>query len=60
LPSIYTIADRVIMLEKGGKKIVATGRPQDLRDHAANPLVRQFLNPGAVRMTAEKGAGDTP
>lgn len=58
LPSIYTIADRVIMLDKGGKKIVATGRPQDLRDHAANPLVRRFLNPGASGQTTGKGTGE--
>jgi len=50
LSSIYTIADRVIMLDK--HKIVATGRPQELRDHATNPWVRQFFNPamgGAAR-----------
>jgi phospholipid/cholesterol/gamma-HCH transport system ATP-binding protein len=44
LPSIYTIADRIIMLDKSTKGIVATGRPQDLRDHSPNPLVRQFFN----------------
>lgn len=44
LPSIYTIADRVIMLDKRVKKIVATGRPQDLRDHSDNPWVRQFFH----------------
>jgi len=44
LPSIYTIADRVIMLDKRTKGIVATGKPQDLRDHSANPWVRQFFN----------------
>lgn len=43
LPSIYTIADRVIMLDKRVKKIVATGRPQELRDHSDNPWVRQFF-----------------
>jgi len=43
LSSIYTIADRVIMLDK--HKIVATGRPQELRDDATNPWVRQFFNP---------------
>ncbi|HMV57088.1 MAG TPA: ATP-binding cassette domain-containing protein [Nitrospira sp.] len=57
LSSVYTIADRVIMLDKGVKKIVATGRPQELREHAANPWVRQFLNPGASAETAGKGAG---
>jgi len=44
LPSIYTIADRVIMLDKDTKGIVATGKPLDLRDHSPNPLVRQFFN----------------
>jgi phospholipid/cholesterol/gamma-HCH transport system ATP-binding protein len=43
LPSIYTVADRVIMLDKQVKKIVAEGKPQDLRDHNDNPWVRQFF-----------------
>jgi len=44
LPSIYTVADKVIMLDKRVKKIVAEGKPQDLRDHSDNPWVRQFFN----------------
>jgi phospholipid/cholesterol/gamma-HCH transport system ATP-binding protein len=44
LASIYAIADRVIMLDKRVKKIVATGRPQELRDRSDNPWVRQFFN----------------
>lgn len=44
LPSIFKIADRVIMLDKRVKKIVAMGKPQDLRDHSDNPWVRQFFN----------------
>ncbi|MGH7900446.1 MAG: ABC transporter ATP-binding protein [Thermodesulfobacteriota bacterium] len=44
LPSIYTIADRVIMLDKRIKGIVATGKPQELRDHSPNAWVRQFFN----------------
>lgn len=44
LPSIYTIADRVIMLDKRVKKIVATGRPKDLREHSDNSWVKQFFN----------------
>ena len=44
LPSIYTIADRVIMLDKRIKGIVATGNPQDLRDQSDNAWVRQFFN----------------
>ncbi len=41
LPSIYSIAERVIMLHNG--KIVATGNPVDLRDTAENQFVRQFF-----------------
>jgi phospholipid/cholesterol/gamma-HCH transport system ATP-binding protein len=44
LPSIFTIADRVIMLDKHAKGIIAEGDPQALRDHSDNPRVRQFFN----------------
>ena len=44
LPSIFTIADRVIMLDKRVKHVVATGQPEDLRQHSDNPWVRQFFN----------------
>jgi phospholipid/cholesterol/gamma-HCH transport system ATP-binding protein len=44
LPSIYKIADRVIMLDKRVKTIVATGKPGELRDRSDNPWVRQFFN----------------
>ena len=44
LPSIYAVADKVIMLDKRVKKIVAEGKPQELRDHSDNPWVRQFFN----------------
>src|SRR5262249_48902955 len=53
LPSIYTIADRVIMLDKRVKKIVATGRPQELRDHSTNPWVTQFFNREASTGTSK-------
>ena len=44
LPSIYAIADRVIMLDKETKKIIATGKPQELRDGSDNDFVRRFFN----------------
>jgi phospholipid/cholesterol/gamma-HCH transport system ATP-binding protein len=58
LSSIYAIADRVIMLDKEVKKIVATGSPRDLRDHPPTPWVRQFLNPGVARAITAENAGD--
>jgi phospholipid/cholesterol/gamma-HCH transport system ATP-binding protein len=44
LPSIFTVADRVIMLDKKQKTIIATGKPDELRDKSDNPWVRQFFN----------------
>jgi len=44
LPSIFTIADRVIMLDPHVRGIVAQGRPQELRENSDNPAVRQFFN----------------
>ncbi len=44
LPSIFAVADRVIMLDQRVKRIVAEGRPRELRDHSDNPWVRQFFN----------------
>jgi phospholipid/cholesterol/gamma-HCH transport system ATP-binding protein len=43
LPSIFAIADRVILLDAERKSIVAEGNPRDLRDHATDPLVRHFF-----------------
>ena len=44
LPSIFTIADRAIMLDRETRTIVANGPPKELRDHSDNPVVRQFFN----------------
>ena len=44
LASIFAIADRVIMLDKSVKGIVATGKPQELRDRSDDPWVRQFFS----------------
>jgi len=44
LPSIFTIADRIIMLDKQAKGIVAMGNPRELRDHSDNPTVRRFFS----------------
>ena len=44
LPSIYAIADRVIMLDKEQKGIIAEGSPEELRDHSTNPFVHSFFH----------------
>jgi phospholipid/cholesterol/gamma-HCH transport system ATP-binding protein len=43
LPSIFAVADRVIMLDKNTKTIIATGSPEELRDKSPEPWVRQFF-----------------
>lgn len=44
LPSIFTIADRVIVLDKPSKSIIADGDPRQLRDNSPHSFVRQFFN----------------
>lgn len=44
LSSIFTIASRVIMLDKVSKSIIADGDPRQLRDQSPHPFVRQFFN----------------
>jgi len=43
LPSIFTIADRAIMLDSRKKTIIAEGTPEELRDSSDNPWVRDFF-----------------
>ncbi len=51
LSSIFTIADRVIMLDGPEKRIIATGTPQDLRDNHPDPRVHAFFNRQPLRQT---------
>lgn len=53
LPSIYAIADRVIMLHDG--KIVATGKPQTLRESKDNQFVADFFNRRATQEDVHEG-----
>ncbi|HEX8741184.1 MAG TPA: ATP-binding cassette domain-containing protein [Casimicrobiaceae bacterium] len=43
LPSIFAIADRVIMVDSARHRIVAEGDPRELRDTSPDPWVRQFF-----------------
>jgi phospholipid/cholesterol/gamma-HCH transport system ATP-binding protein len=43
LPSIFTIADRVVMLDGAVKQMVALDTPARLRDESPNPWVRSFM-----------------
>jgi phospholipid/cholesterol/gamma-HCH transport system ATP-binding protein len=55
LPSIFAIADRVIMLDKQEKGIIAMGHPHELRDHSPDPRVKQFFTRQTVGNLAAAG-----
>jgi phospholipid/cholesterol/gamma-HCH transport system ATP-binding protein len=44
LSSIFTIAERVIMLDGESKRIIAEGKAQELRDRSTDPRVHAFFN----------------
>jgi phospholipid/cholesterol/gamma-HCH transport system ATP-binding protein len=44
LASIFDIADRVVMLDRDVRGIIAAGDPKDLRDHSPDARVQEFLN----------------
>jgi phospholipid/cholesterol/gamma-HCH transport system ATP-binding protein len=44
LASIFAIMDRVIMLDRRKKGIIAEGDPRKLRDSSEDPWVRQFFH----------------
>ncbi|MFH1630120.1 MAG: ATP-binding cassette domain-containing protein [Pseudomonadota bacterium] len=44
LQSIFAVAQRIIMLDKRARGIIAEGDPKYLRDHSQNQFVKQFFN----------------
>lgn len=48
LSSIYQIADRVIMLDRAARGIIAEGRPRELALNSRDPRVAEFLTRGDV------------
>jgi phospholipid/cholesterol/gamma-HCH transport system ATP-binding protein len=47
LQSIFTITDRVVLLDPLSHSIIADGNALELRDHSADARVQQFFNPPA-------------
>ncbi|MFI5356138.1 MAG: ABC transporter ATP-binding protein [Opitutales bacterium] len=43
LASIFSIADRVVMLDQPEQGIIATGAPRELARHSPDPRVKEFL-----------------
>jgi len=53
LDSIFSIADRVIMLEREAKGIIAEGNPRELVQKSVDPRVQEFLQRRAVLPVTE-------
>jgi phospholipid/cholesterol/gamma-HCH transport system ATP-binding protein len=51
LASIFSIGDRVILLEKKARTIIAEGPPKDLAQNSTDPRVREFLHRGDIAPT---------
>jgi phospholipid/cholesterol/gamma-HCH transport system ATP-binding protein len=58
LESIFTVAKRVLMLDKNTRGIIANGDPASLKIHSQNPLVSGFFNrqPGSGQVMQENNA----
>jgi phospholipid/cholesterol/gamma-HCH transport system ATP-binding protein len=50
LTSIYALADRVVMLDRDARGIIAEGRPQDLAATSSDARVREFLIRGGEKV----------
>jgi phospholipid/cholesterol/gamma-HCH transport system ATP-binding protein len=57
LASIYAIADRVAMLDKQARTIIATGTPRELREGSDDERVQRFLRRSAGPSPAGAGSG---
>nr|MBP7215523.1 polyamine ABC transporter ATP-binding protein [Candidatus Kapabacteria bacterium] len=44
LASILNISDRIIMLDKSVRGIIATGTPEELKNNRSNQIVYNFFN----------------
>jgi phospholipid/cholesterol/gamma-HCH transport system ATP-binding protein len=54
LESIFTVGQRIIMLDKQSKGIIAEGDPRYLRDQSQNPFVKRFFNRRAFEKEQQK------
>ena len=55
LASIFDLADRVVMLDRQVRGVIAEGDPGWLRDRSEDPRVREFLNRREEPVTQQEG-----
>jgi phospholipid/cholesterol/gamma-HCH transport system ATP-binding protein len=56
LASIFDLADRVVMLDRDARGIIAEGDPRRLRDASADHRVREFLNRRGATVRQQGGS----
>ena len=56
LDSIFSIGDRIIMLDRDARGIIADGDPRELRKSSDNPAVRRFLRRDGMTLAEEERA----
>ncbi len=54
LASIFAVGNNSVFLDPETKTMLATGNPNDLRDHSPNPTIRTFLSRGETDGVGEK------
>jgi phospholipid/cholesterol/gamma-HCH transport system ATP-binding protein len=55
LASIFSVAHRVLMLDKGARGIIAEGDPRELQAHSSDPRVVNFFNRRPAGLTDQRG-----
>ena len=55
LPSIFDIADRVVMIDSGARGVIAEGEPNQLREASPDQRVREFLNRRVAAVQQQQG-----
>jgi phospholipid/cholesterol/gamma-HCH transport system ATP-binding protein len=56
LASIFDLADRVVMLDRDARGIIAEGDPRRLREGSADHRVREFLNRRGATVRQQEGS----
>jgi phospholipid/cholesterol/gamma-HCH transport system ATP-binding protein len=57
LSSIFSIAERAIMLDAGARGIIAEGDPRELRDRSRDPRVHAFFNRQPIVQNTRRSHG---
>ena len=55
LPSIFDIADRVVMIDSGARGVIAEGEPNQLRETSSDQRVQEFLNRRVAAVQQQQG-----